>query len=820
MSEKGGIFVGDSHANGGIPLVVVETGQHIEVEGKEPLIPAEVLQKTEVNTREGTNKEILHEINKEAGVKGMDEKATEIHAGDAVVCVRSTEDKTERKYTGTDAQIVSAINESGGCNNIASGGVEIKPDGAMVQYENGGDINHLDNSEKTSNFKPSITKKEVQDVITGKSKVRNGDVIQSTSSYLRRSAVASGEIKGSKLYKRQEAERLEEYISDNDLWLTSINLKSYLSQGHEQKVYLINEQKVGKLNSGIFYNSWEDYLNNLLLHNYFFPDTAYELVGFIKNEKNELLASVEQPYVKMTNKTDLGLVKNIMAESGFVNTRNNDYFNSELGITLEDLHDENVLTKDSVLFFIDTVFYIEDNVLFDNGGQVDNSKDKNNFNQNITKDELRNVLSGKSKIRHGDDIQSASAYIRRNAGTGSTGRKPNAAFEEEKLIEYINENNLWYKESLNSSNFIERGGEQFVYYAPNSIGFVVKTNNAIYYDFYWSKYLNNLLLHNYFFPDTSYELIGFIRSSEGSLMSVVKQPFIDADENTDVKKIEKFLLGKGFLRTHPRFNMYVNKELGIELCDLHYKNVLIKDNFLYFTDTEFFIDWDVENGEEFKEGGKVGFDPNNIPSAEKFNFAERIRAYYPKVWFLGGNTNGNKAFYHLRNVIKRGYWLEEERWIYFKWKAYHSQHHKDYRIQGIIAMMKWLGGVNEGWGYMKEEVMKEVRKVYPNKTQFLPLSESKGGVRVSRMEDGGVLNEIGGYRYSEEQNKIAKKVDLLTLPKGVEGTNCFNCVFIKKYDNHTGFCINKDIQLPVTSKMCCALWYGEGSFRSWEDHKK
>nr|WP_307300564.1 hypothetical protein [Flavobacterium sp. SORGH_AS_0622] len=51
--------------------------------------------------------------------------------------------------------------------------------------------------------------------------------------------------------------------------------------------------------------------------------------------------------------------------NGFINTRNNDYFNDELGIILEDLHDENVLTFDNNLFFIDTVFYLTDFTNFD-----------------------------------------------------------------------------------------------------------------------------------------------------------------------------------------------------------------------------------------------------------------------------------------------------------------------------------------------------------------------------------------------------------------------------------------------------------------------
>jgi hypothetical protein len=97
-----------------------------------------------------------------------------------------------------------------------------------------------------------------------------------------------------------------------------------------------------------------------LLHNYFFPDTFYDLIGFTK-ENNILYAVVQQNYVSITESTNLEIVKEFMKSNGFVNNRNNDYLNSELGIILEDLHDENVLTQNEILYFIDTVFYLTDN---------------------------------------------------------------------------------------------------------------------------------------------------------------------------------------------------------------------------------------------------------------------------------------------------------------------------------------------------------------------------------------------------------------------------------------------------------------------------
>lgn len=111
------------------------------------------------------------------------------------------------------------------------------------------------------------------------------------------------------------------------------------------------------MNDAIYYSSWTDYFKNLILHNYFFADTAYKLLGFVK-EQGILYAVVEQPFVEATAPTDLENVRIFLTENGFTNTRNNDYFNAELGIILEDLHDENVLTQNGMLYFIDTVFYL------------------------------------------------------------------------------------------------------------------------------------------------------------------------------------------------------------------------------------------------------------------------------------------------------------------------------------------------------------------------------------------------------------------------------------------------------------------------------
>ena len=202
-------------------------------------------------------------------------------------------------------------------------------------------------------------KHELHNVLSGKSQVRYGDTIQAVSSYIRKGKSASGTIESSKQIKSEEATLIKQFCDKNCFWITAININAFVSSGAEQKVYLYNKHKVIKLNDSIYYETWMDYFNNLLLNNYFFPDTAYQLIGFYEQD-DILYAVVEQDFIKNDCLTDLERVKEFLSSNGFVNVRNNDYYHPELGIILEDLHDENVLTFQENLYFIDTVFYLSE----------------------------------------------------------------------------------------------------------------------------------------------------------------------------------------------------------------------------------------------------------------------------------------------------------------------------------------------------------------------------------------------------------------------------------------------------------------------------
>ena len=207
-------------------------------------------------------------------------------------------------------------------------------------------------------------KHELQHILQGKSPVSQGELIQAIATYLRESTKTGSMAQTKEPNKSEETKKLVQYINENNLWNCDINFGLFISQGAEQRVFLQNKTQVLKLNDSIYYASWLDYLNNLLLNNYFFPDTAYQLLGFYKSDNDVIYSLVAQNYVESNQPTDLNLVKQFLENNGFKNTKNNDYFNPNLGIILEDLHDENVLTANDILYFIDTVFYIKPDIFW------------------------------------------------------------------------------------------------------------------------------------------------------------------------------------------------------------------------------------------------------------------------------------------------------------------------------------------------------------------------------------------------------------------------------------------------------------------------
>ncbi len=201
-------------------------------------------------------------------------------------------------------------------------------------------------------------KDELQHIIIGNGQVGDTSQLKKTQNFLRRNAETIAGTPQQKPLKSEEEIRLIEFAQkENLIYSDEISEGDFINAGAEQRVYRFDDFHVIKLNDSIFYECWLDYFNSLLLHNYFFHATAYDFLGF-KIIENKLYAVVKQEFIVATEDVNIDTVKHFLQFNHFINTRNNDYINHELGIIFEDLHDENVLSRNKILYFIDTVFYL------------------------------------------------------------------------------------------------------------------------------------------------------------------------------------------------------------------------------------------------------------------------------------------------------------------------------------------------------------------------------------------------------------------------------------------------------------------------------
>jgi len=188
-------------------------------------------------------------------------------------------------------------------------------------------------------------KNELQNIIRADEPFGTESQLKKTQNFLRRNAETGAGAQKQQYLKSEEAAALTTFANaENLFYADDIPENECIGQGAEQRVFRYDGFRVIKINDSIFYSFWLDYFNSLLIHNYFFPATAYSFLGFKIIQRN-LYAVVRRDFIIATEPTNLNLVKDFLAYNGFANTRNNDYMNSEIELILEDLHDENVLSK-------------------------------------------------------------------------------------------------------------------------------------------------------------------------------------------------------------------------------------------------------------------------------------------------------------------------------------------------------------------------------------------------------------------------------------------------------------------------------------------
>jgi len=209
---------------------------------------------------------------------------------------------------------------------------------------------------------PNEIREKLQDIVRGACLQGSADRCSTIRNFLVESFGADSTVKrefeSRAVVKEKQVGFLKSWAKETGLLLDSLPSGSaYLTRGGESEVYLTADGlNVIKSNDGIYYATWTEYFNSLVIHNLLFPSTAYTILGFIENDNN-INVVLEQPFIE-GEQARLDDIRELLTFNGFENTKRQDYYNKEFGLVLEDMHDENVIARGDILFFIDTVFYV------------------------------------------------------------------------------------------------------------------------------------------------------------------------------------------------------------------------------------------------------------------------------------------------------------------------------------------------------------------------------------------------------------------------------------------------------------------------------
>jgi hypothetical protein len=138
MSDTKGLYLGKSHAEGGIPAVNTDTGQHLEIEGNEYKICNSAYSSNKIlRYSNKNNKEILDDIHDNFSCRF---NKNEVKNGEFILCKVVVLDPTKRSRKGTVRQILDEMQSEKSCN-VSQGATMLKNGGFIPKEKHNAEVN-------------------------------------------------------------------------------------------------------------------------------------------------------------------------------------------------------------------------------------------------------------------------------------------------------------------------------------------------------------------------------------------------------------------------------------------------------------------------------------------------------------------------------------------------------------------------------------------------------------------------------------------------------------------------------------------------------
>jgi hypothetical protein len=422
----------------------------------------------------------------------------------------------------------------------------------------------------------------------------------------------TGQESGSQKERNRQEELLEAYAKDQNAWIDDIDdFKSQydkIGRGMEAEAYKDGDfvYKVAPVPNGSILRFFDD---KIALHNTLPHTVPYELVGFTRDwnttSGSTFQAVLRQPYIRGDETTDLdpAFVKQMQA-AGFLLDASGTKFTGD-GLNVIDVANHNVIKGEDGNFYIfdPMASYVDKNdyrpmelvndeplqmAAEDGTISLDSLYDENGVNYERVKELSSRIVSGESqtvgldaegergRVYGGQRNVEASLILAASEGAvqkASPESRSGMARRQENLLEnYAKREGIWFKPGhFPDRLYLGRGGEAKVYL--KDAGRVAKIIDYRHIDkgLTPQTFINNRIsAFNALFPESGYELMGFMRDGDGKFRFIVTQPLIQGLEVYSRPEVEAWFKERGF--EHTEGDSYTNKDYQVH--DLHKGNVL------------------------------------------------------------------------------------------------------------------------------------------------------------------------------------------------------------------------------------------------------
>ena len=170
-------------------------------------------------------------------------------------------------------------------------------------------------------------------------------------------------LAGTTACKGVQIARLKDWAKENDCWIEDQeSLGVFSDRGSENEVYMAYDGiHVYKLNDFRYSDdNLTQFFERIPAHNQYFPDCAYEFIGFSQNRDGKVCAVLRQQLVVNASEATPEEIKAEFERIGFHAEDNGEYFTNGIHDIFDAVPNNVLVGDDGNYYFIDTIIFKSD----------------------------------------------------------------------------------------------------------------------------------------------------------------------------------------------------------------------------------------------------------------------------------------------------------------------------------------------------------------------------------------------------------------------------------------------------------------------------